>query len=279
MAKSTPIALRLLRTLFSITNQIAPKLADKWAVHLFLKPVRAPYTDAGRELIAEATAKEIEVDGRVLKGYSIGEGPVVICMHGWAGKTTQFAHIAWALRDAGYTFLGFDAPAHGVNPGTSSNMFEFKALVTALVAQTENVACVVGHSLGASAISLAIHEGLVIPKLVVLGAPVVAEDILNTFCETIWGTERTKKAIRDGCLRLFDIEFDQLTMEHTFKSCTSIPALGIHGTEDIDADVSHLDILHKIHPSMQSYKAKGLGHRRILKDQAVIDRIIAFIES
>lgn len=279
MNRFQALAFKSFQIAFKITTVFLPQISDKWAINLFLKPMRSPYTKKGKKFISDSKELSIEVNGRTHIGYSLGEGPTIVCVHGWAGKTTQFAHIAYQLAEHGYRFVGYDSWAHGANEGSSASMFDFKDLLIEVLNTEKNVRCVIGHSLGAASVSLAAFEGIQIPRFVSLGAPVVGEDILDVFIKRINGTARHKQAMREECRRTFKREFDEVTMQNTFSSLKNVPVLGVHGTVDIDADVRHLDILRKIHPEMLTYKAQGLGHRRILKDKKVLSLILEFIKS
>jgi len=277
MDKSIPFALKSIRFLFGITQSIAPSLANKWSVNLFLSPRRSALTTAGKRMLEKVEVFEISAGGRSLKAYKMGEGPEVVCLHGWAGKATQFSYIADALVEAGYTFVAVDAWAHGLNPGKSASMFDFSEAFSTLLGKCENPSAVMGHSLGAAGISFAVKEGTVIPKFITLGAPALAEDILDSFREIIQAKPETNEVIRRACRKMFNRDFDEVTMSSTFGA-VKVPVFGIHGEEDFDVGIHHLDALKAINPSMKTMRVPNLGHRRILKDKMVIGEIIDFIK-
>ena len=135
---------------------------------------------------------------------------------------------------------------------------------------------VIGHSLGAASISLAVHDGLQIPKFIAMGAPTIGDDILDSFRAIIHAPSYINQGIKDACLKMYGREFDELTMTHTIKA-VKCPILAIHGEDDFDVRIFHLDALIKAKPDIETLRVKGLGHRRILKDKKTIDRIIEFI--
>jgi pimeloyl-ACP methyl ester carboxylesterase len=277
MDKSIPFALKLIRFLFGITQTLAPSLADKWSVSLFLSPRRSPFTEAGKRMLKKVEIFDIKANGKSLKAYRMGEGPEVVCLHGWAGKATQFSFIADALVKAGFTFVAVDAWAHGMNPGKSASMFDFADAFSTVLNKCENPIAVIGHSLGAAGISFAVSEGTAIPKLITLGAPALANDILDSFRDIIQAKPRTNEAIRVACRAMFNRDFDEVTMSRTFES-VKVPVFGIHGEEDFDVGIHHLDALKALNPDMKTMRVPNLGHRRILKDETTVREIVRFIK-
>ena len=56
------------------------------------------------------------------------------------------------------------------------------------------------------------------------------------------------------------------------------PTLLIHDEEDYDVHVNCSETIAKHHPNAKVIKTKGLGHRRILKDNMVMQHIKSFIQ-
>ena len=51
----------------------------------------------------------------------------------------------------------------------------------------------------------------------------------------------------------------------------------VHDEDDMDVDISSARELIKIFPSARLLATKGLGHNRILKDEAVIKKCLDFV--
>ena len=56
------------------------------------------------------------------------------------------------------------------------------------------------------------------------------------------------------------------------------PTLIIHDEDDADIDVLCASSIVKQHPNALLLKTKGLGHRKILRDEYVLNQIKSFIE-
>jgi pimeloyl-ACP methyl ester carboxylesterase len=277
MAKKTPTVLHLIRFAFKTCDIIAPKIASKWAIKLFLSPLRAPYTQKGLKLMEDVEHYAILANGKKMRAYRMGSGPEVICIHGWAGKATQFADLAYAITEAGFTFVAVDVWAHGKCAGKMASMFDFADATEKLVQESQNLKGVIGHSLGAASVSLAVHDGLTIPRFVAMGSPTLPDDILNSFRKIIQAPYRINQVIKNACAEVFKRDFDEIAMANTVRSVTC-PLLAIHGEEDFDVGIFHLDALKLAKADIDCMRVAKLGHRRILKDKAVIERIISFMK-
>ncbi len=115
--KSLPVGLASL-------SYVAPALAGRIATSLWFtpfplsrpKPMRIP---------SGARSVEFESAGSVVHGYELGDGShTALLIHGWAGSSRQYRRIAARLAEEGYRCVVIDLPAHGIEAGASTNLFE-----------------------------------------------------------------------------------------------------------------------------------------------------------
>lgn len=272
-----PWPFRVLRKLFPVLESLAPSLAKALAVKLFLTPIRFPLKSADREAAKRFQQRKIKIDENDVVVYSKGEGPEVLCLHGWSGQAMQFKAMADRIVSAGFTCVLIDAPGHGQSSGGRTNMFEFADAFKAVWNELEHPVAAIGHSLGAASISYAVAEGMSIPAFATFGAPVVAADILSEFLRRINGSSIISEGIEQRTLIEFGRSFESVTMQHTFKE-VHCPVLGIHGVDDIDVPVAHLRVLQSIRPEMEAHVFEGMGHRRILKDERALDVLVPWLQ-
>ncbi len=272
-----PWPFRILRTLFPLLESFAPGLAKGIAVRLFLTPISFPMRPADREAALSFEQKRRRIGDHDVVVYGKGEGPEVLCLHGWSGQSMQFRVLANRLMEEGFRCVLIDAPGHGMNKSKKTNLFEFAEVFRAVWSELDRPLAAVGHSLGAASISYAISEGEEVAAFATFGAPVLSQDILDEYMRRINGTDRTIQAIRDRTVEEFGRSFESVTMEETFKS-VKCPVFGVHGLNDRDVPVRHLEVLKSIHPNMESHTYEGIGHRRILKDERVLDDFVFWLK-
>ena len=125
MAQKHPFPLNIIRGVFPILEKISPNYANNMAAKLFLTPVRFGFTEKEKEFLPKMKQYTLLQNHKKIMVYSMGEGPVVVGVHGWAGRGIQFRMFAEALAESGYKFVTFDAWGHGQSEGKMSSLFEF----------------------------------------------------------------------------------------------------------------------------------------------------------
>lgn len=277
MAQKHPFPLNVIRVVFPVIETLLPAIANKLAIKLFLTPVRFGFTEKEKEVLPKFKQYTLKQNDKSIAVYSIGEGPVIVCVHGWSGRALQFRLLAEELANEGYKVVAFDAWGHGQSAGKMSSLFEFAQGLEIIMHNESHVKAVFAHSLGSAASSYYAERIGKLPALVTFGAPVIAEDILSSFSETINASKEIHKAMRREAVLRYDVTFDEVAMEHTFSS-VHCPVLALHGFNDNDVPHTHLDVLKSINPQIESRKYENIGHRGILKNEKVISDVVNWVK-
>ncbi len=107
----------------------------------------------------QPTPFERSVDGRVLRGEVLGEGPPVVTAHGLTATRRYVLHGSRALPRKGYRVTSYDARGHGVSdPAPPGEGYGYGHLAADLGAIVDDVAgdgkvMLAGHSMGAHTIA------------------------------------------------------------------------------------------------------------------------------
>lgn len=106
-------------------------------------------------------ARRVELAGvpRVAAAYVWGIGePTVLALHGWGtDSTTMFTVMDTALK-SGASAMCFDAPGHGISPGSHATITEYANATFAVLQRFPSIQTVVAHSLGSIAAVSAVAE-------------------------------------------------------------------------------------------------------------------------
>ncbi len=142
----------MLHVVGQVANRVFPDLSVRFARTLLSKPTSSSH----RGVVSDDYQRETLVhDSGVLQIYSLGEGPVVLFVHGWSGNACQFDSLMRGVAAKGFKAVSFDQFRHGKSTGVDSNYLLFiKAtnLVRGFMEhQGEPVTAVVGHSVGGTA--------------------------------------------------------------------------------------------------------------------------------
>lgn len=282
--RPTPFQLRMLRLALRSTSVVAPASTDRMAAKLFFKPRRSTRARAPVVAGLEAKAFQIESSRGRLAAWSWGEGPTVLLAHGWEGFAAQFVPFIRPLVEAGYRAVAFDMPAHGLSEGTHVSAIDMAAAIREVADDVmpfvgkERLAphAIIAHSLGGAAASFAMSEGLGAERVVLL-AP-VADPILFAQRAASFLTLSPKRT--KGMLRAVEEfagkSFDQLDVREKARRMTA-SALIFHDVADAEVPFAHGRDVAAAWPGAEFVALEGLGHRRLLKDPAVVERAVQFV--
>ena len=270
----------MIRWLYPKAEKIFPSLAHRYFIHLFFTPFRYQVPDKEKELEQQAEQSTVVVDGKKIQLYSWGSGPIILLVHGWAGRASQFRKFIPVLNQAGYRVVGFDGPAHGRSEGKQTNLIEFDLVINQIVKTIGEPVAIVAHSFGGIASLFAIMKGLGVKKLINISSPTIGDEIINTYLRAIQASAATAKAFKLHMIRKFGKPFDEFSSVHVAQHLPSdLKLLVIHDDKDKEVTIDHALALLKVYPSAAFLKTSGLGHTRILKDDDVINHCLSFIRA
>ena len=260
---------------------ISTKLVTLYVAKLFTTPVK--HTIPKRELAMDSNSTKFlihisKINTKVVL-YQFGESDKkILLVHGWSGRGTQLFKIADELLKAGYSTVSFDAPAHGKSPGKLAIMTDFIETILEIDKNFGPFEAAVGHSLGGMTLLNSVKNGLAINHLAIIGSGDIVTDILNDFV-----TKLELKPIISTKLQLhFEKKYGvQMDSYSGYKSAMeiSIPVLVVHDKNDPEVPVSAGINIHKHLKNGELYLTEGLGHRKILGNHLVIEKVISFFKA
>lgn len=279
----TPLPLKIVRWVFPKLERIAPSLAHRYFIKLFFSPLRYKATDKERKAETFATKFTLKVAGLQVQGYQWGDDekqPYVLVVHGWAGRATQFRRFIKPLNAAGYRVIGFDGPAHGNSEGKRTTILEFEETLHQVYQKFGEPAAVLAHSFGGGVVLYSAMNGLKVKKQINIGSPSIGDEIINTFLRALNASPATGEFFKKFMVKTYGKTFDEFTALHFVKHLPHpVDLLLVHDEDDREVSMKHPEALVKIYPHARLLRTKGLGHTRILKDDAVIGQCIDFIKS
>ncbi len=283
--RSTPVQVlltpRYILTTGKILTAVSPFLASRFAAWLFLKPRKYNLPKREKEMDAKfnqenITVPAIEREIRVYSASANKKGMKILLAHGWSGRGTQMPDIALKLLNDGYDVVSFDAPAHGKAPGKMSMMPHFIETIHHLEKTYGPFYAAIGHSLGGMSLLKAVKDGLKIHKLVVIGTANSVTNITREFAVNMNLNQKVADKMKIYFDKKFGQDMDNFSGAFSAKS-VKIPTLVVHDEDDVDVQLSSA---HEIHNNLkygELFITRGLGHRKILGDMKVINKITTFI--
>lgn len=251
-------------------------MAAELALRLFSSPQRHRRPDRERLALAQAERHPYLIDGRPHAAWSIGEGPAVLLLHGWEGRGAQLFAFVEPLVARGYRVVLIDAPAHGSSPGSLSTAYELAHALHAVARTVPRVHAVVAHSLGGLASALAVDDGLEIEKLAIIGAPFSPEAAIETLTRILALPTDVKDRVAEKIALRSRFTWEELT-DGAMWSALPIPLLVVHDADDKAVPLVDGRAIANL-AGGTLVETSGLGHHRVLRDPAVVSRVVDFID-
>jgi pimeloyl-ACP methyl ester carboxylesterase len=277
-----PLAIpKIILLISTFLSSISTRAVTLFAAKLFTTPIK--HKVPKRELAMDSTSKQqlipIPAINKSIIVYEYGNSTKkVLLVHGWSGRGTQLFKIADALLKEGYATISFDAPAHGKSPGNSTIMIEFIASIFELERQFGPFEIAIGHSLGGMAVLNAAKSGLEVQKIAVIGSGDIVQDILDNFISRL----QLKPIISQKLRNYFETKYGEAMDNYSaYKAASTleIPILVIHDKNDLEVPVEAGMHIYQHVKNGDLMLTEGLGHRKILGDARVIQKVIEFIKT
>lgn len=280
--KAIPLHIRIthffIRLWFGFLSKIFPALATRFAYNMFFKPQFYAIPQKERDAYKNSRTRTLSHGDKEVLVYEWGEGDrIVLFHHGWNGRGTQVAHFLPQLLERGFRVVAFDGPAHGQSTGKRTNLIEFSEVLKKLVEPHGEIEAIIAHSFGGmvSSYSMQTHN-IKVKKMVSIAAPYDMESILEGYGKIINVGSHILERFKARLEREFDMHWSEISGDFIVSQHT-IPALIIHDKQDKDVLYEEAVAMNKNWKNSRLLTTDGLGHRRILKDNAIIEETVSFI--
>ena len=211
--------------------------------------------------------------------YEWGSGSRTVALaHGWDGRASQFSRLVRELVAEGYLVVAFDAPAHGDTPGRRTYLVDWLDVLAAIEQRHGRLDAVVGHSFGGLAALVGVAGGLRADRVVTIAAPADAAEMLHQFQLTLRISDAVAAAMRERfALSYFPGDPDPFAwlsaVRRPLPAGTSL--LAVHDERDRLVPFSEAHRIVSANPGATLLATTGLGHNRVLADDAVLDAVLA----
>lgn len=265
---------RLLGAGLNALSHIAPAKAASLVNHLaWCRPPRPPLKANESGALARAEQFEVVVGGEKIRAYRWGTGPAVLLVHGWGGSAGQMSQMAVGLASQGFSAIAYDAPAHGKSRATHTDFPTMAAALKEVASAAGGVGAVVAHSAGCVALLRAIRTGFA-PQRVVMVSAFAQLALPLASLGVALGLRPRLRARHVQLLRAtFGADFLEAYSPEALVLDLEIPGLIVHDAKDREFGVANALRIAAQWRGSESHLTDGLGHYRVLKDEAVAQRI------
>lgn len=273
------IGLNLYRLGNKITSRIAPAWTADKATRKFLRPRRLE--PKKWELKGEANGKRFDINHEISAikwrpKHNEQSGKSILLVHGWESRATQMYGFVPQLLQQGYQVIALDMPAHGLSKGSTSDANKFIQTILLAEQTLGTFEAIIGHSMGAGATSAAVSRGLKSKKLILISGPSSIENVLRRFSGFVGLNPKATDFFVDYTGKKVGVSpttIDSITLSKS----NDIPTLFVHDRLDFEVPISETERLLSTFTNSELFITEGLGHRKILKSEIVMDKISGFL--
>jgi pimeloyl-ACP methyl ester carboxylesterase len=283
-----------IKTLFKTANALSPKLAGWAAYKLFSTPLKVGrLSDAEKRLEARAEAKlqsaeQIFIQSRAhrIAAYRFSNEPQqgkkrIILVHGWMSGARFMLAIADHLLRQGHEVICFDLPAHGASSGTSTNLVECAAALTAVIDHFGTVDSIIAHSFGGAVTAFAVSQSAENPltgrgEIVLLASPNRLTEVTKFFARQLGVSDAARLDFEARLCAPMQAPIAAMDGNLLYAQTPNRLHV-IHCRDDGEVSVEEGRRFQAMGNHIGYTELSGLGHRRILYADSALDAIEAAI--
>jgi pimeloyl-ACP methyl ester carboxylesterase len=259
-------------------GETAEALAEV-AVDVFLRPpppARMMPREAG--YLATAVRGTVATRAGELAAWRWGaaDWPVVILVHGWAGRGAQLGAFAGPLVAAGFQVTAFDGPAHGESPGAEASVPQLAECIVEIAAQRGGVHAVIGHSMGAASAAMATMLGLAPKALVMIAPPLSHRRRMERVAERLELESEVRERFFAAAERRVGWKDADVDMRVVARRAPC-PALVFHDPQDDNTEFAGSEEFVAGWRGARLVPCPGRGHIRILATGEVVAEAVRFV--
>lgn len=264
------------RLALSGLSRLTPSLSVRLAAYLFARPKRGKVHPEEEATMARAEAFEMEVQGRRLACWRWGEGPIVFLHHGWGSRGSRLAPFVEPITARGFQAVTYDAPSHGASEGRTTTAPEIGRHLAELERRLGGFHAMVAHSVGCWAAAMAMRRGLRPRRVVFVSPPGYLDYFAEFFIRQLGFTDEVRLGMEAMFKERTGVPWETLKPEGMAPDDPP-PLLVFHDRDDEVVPLDHARAVADAWGGAELIETGGLGHRRILRDPAVVARAVDFV--
>ena len=271
-----PLFLRLSAKLLNI---ISKSLTTKFLWKIFAGPIKFKSPDRELGFYDKATKSMITTasDRRVAIYRIPGDGRRLLFVHGWNGRSGQFATLVDRLSDDGFDITTVDLPGHGNSDSGQTSLPQITDVLTEIAEINGPFDVLIAHSFGGVAGLNSIRLGANYQKVVLISLG--GYEVRPMFENFVGLFALDKRYYADRLFELVETRFGVNPLEfglNEFADKIMTETLLVHCNDDLESKSDISIMVHEKMPNSQLYLTNNLGHKN-LGNAEVIQRIADFI--
>ncbi|HMK25902.1 MAG TPA: alpha/beta hydrolase [Chitinophagaceae bacterium] len=283
------LALSYVRTKFKVLSSISKKKAAEKAFELFCTPQfrnKKPLP----KIFDQSEKLHFKIDDLNVRGWRWNPvrpshpgghpaGRKVLIIHGFESSVVNFEKYIKPLITKGYEVLAFDAPAHGRSDGKQVNAPLYKRTIQEIDKKFGPIDSYMAHSFGGLAVCLALEEidHTEDCRLALIAPATETTSAIDNFFKFLQLDPSIRPGFEQLIIKKGGVAPGWYSISRAMKHIRA-KVLWIHDEEDETTPVGDaLKLRSENYPNIEFVITKGLGHRRIYRDNKVAKWVIDFL--
>lgn len=244
------------------------------------RPPRVRLTPFDKKLLAQGEAFSFGPAERKRYAWSQGDGPLVVCMHGWGGLGAHMMPLAKKIAEKGYRVVTFDVTGHGYSTSKRVSFRDFSRDLKALIDHLGlDVYGLVGHSAGSLCMMASRElENIRAKKYVCISAPIRPYPPLTIMRKKLKTPEAVIEKYSGYLAQQFGHPWAEIP-QHAYFPEQNAELLIVHDITDKFVPHTDADVIHEFWPHATLIKTSGNTHRDIVWNSDVMEHVSDFIQN
>lgn len=280
MKLSQKLVVEYFRAKLNILSVFSKKAAARSAFDLFCTPLKKSRPKSP-PIFEKAEVLQFTINNYRIHGYRWNHpaGRKVLIVHGFESSSKNFDRYVAALVAKGYEVLMFDAPAHGRSSGSRITLPLYGETIKKIDELYGPIQSFIGHSFGGLVLSHFLEN---IPdnskcKVVFIAPATETVTSIDSFFRFLHLGEGVRKEFDQIILDKSGYPASHFSMRRAMNHVDA-DTLWFHDEEDELTPIGDaLKVRDDNHPNIRFHITKGLGHRRIYRDNKIFRETIDFL--
>ena len=282
MKLAQKLAIKYVRAKLKMVALVSKPKAAKKALKLFSTPRKKakvktpPIFEKGIKLSFKLGDNTIRGHRWLPKGSPLKK---VLVQHGYESSSMKFSGYISAFVKKGYEVLAFDAPAHGESGGKEINLPMYTQMIEEVYNRFGPIDSFLAHSFGGLALAHFLEK---IPfnehtKVVLIAPATETVTAVDMFFEVLELDSEVRKEFDTMIFQKTGNKTEYFSVRRAMKHIKA-PVLWVHDEEDDITPIKDvLKVKEENFPNIQFMFTKGLGHRKIYRDEKVMEAVVDFL--
>jgi len=274
--------LKLIKLYYTLLSVLSPKLASKSAFELFQKVRKKDIRKREQPFFDAATHYNVSFEKEDLDCYEFGtkHKDVVVLVHGWDSNAGCMYGFIDKLVANNKRVVTFNLPGHAFYKSKKTNYLECKQAFELIVndlGEYDKISFI-SHSFGSGIVAYGLSKlNIKVDKLVLLTSPNFIIEIFTDFKNIIGLGDKAFELMNTKASELLGEDVKKVSTEDKLQLVDFNEALLIHDKNDKVIPFANTVSINNIVKNSKIESYENIGHYRMLWNEDVIDKAVAFV--